>query len=44
VRDRDQASLDTVAKAIDRFEETAKNRDFNKFHVDQARAFKAHLA
>ncbi|HEY1945336.1 MAG TPA: tyrosine-type recombinase/integrase [Roseiarcus sp.] len=40
---RDEASLDAVAKAIDRFEEHSKNRDFKKFHVDQARAFKASL-
>jgi integrase/recombinase XerD len=44
VKGRDEASLDAVAKAIDRFEEHAKNRDFKKFHVEQARAFKAHLA
>jgi site-specific recombinase XerC len=41
---RDEASLDAVAKAIARFEDHAKNRDFKKFHVEQARAFKAHLA
>jgi integrase/recombinase XerD len=41
---RDEASIDAVAKAIDRFEEHAKNRDFKKFHIEQARAFKAHLA
>jgi integrase/recombinase XerD len=40
---RDEASLDAVAKAIDRFEEHSKNRDFKNFHVEQARAFKAHL-
>ncbi len=44
VEGRDEASLDAVAKAIDRFEDHAKNRDFKKFHVEQARAFKAHLA
>jgi integrase/recombinase XerD len=38
---RDEASLDTVAKAIDRFEENSRSRDFKKFHVEQARAFKA---
>jgi integrase len=43
-RGRDEASLDAVAKAIARFEDHAKNRDFKKFHVEQARAFKAHLA
>ena len=41
---RDEASLDAVAKAIDRFEDHAKNRDFKKFHPEQARAFKTHLA
>ena len=40
---RDEASLDAVAKAIDRFEEYSKFRDFKKFHVEQVRAFKAHL-
>jgi integrase len=40
---RDEASLDAVAKAIDRFEEHSRNRDFKKFHVEQARAFKASL-
>src|SRR5271166_4534873 len=40
---RDEASLDAVAKAIDRFEEHSKFRDFKKFHVEQVRAFKAHL-
>ena len=44
VKGRDEASLDAVAKSIDRFEEHAKNRDFKKFHDEQARAFKAHLA
>jgi hypothetical protein len=44
VKGRDEASLDAVAKAIDRFEDHAKNRDFKKFHIEQARAFKAHLA
>jgi integrase len=40
---RDEASLDAVAKAIDRFEEHSKFRDFKKFHVEQVRAFKVHL-
>src|ERR1700733_1617338 len=43
VKGRDEASLDSVAKAIDRFEEHAKYRDFKKFHPEQARAFKAQL-
>jgi integrase len=40
---RDEASLDSVVKALARFEEHSKCRDFRKFHVEQARAFKAHL-
>jgi integrase len=40
---RDEASLDAVAKAIDRFEEHSKFRDFKKFHVEQVRSFKAQL-
>lgn len=40
---RDEASLDAVAKAIDRFEEHSKNRDFKKLHVDLVRSFKTHL-
>jgi integrase len=40
---RDEASLDAAAKAIARFEEHSKFRDFRKFHIEQARAFKAHL-
>ena len=40
---RDEASLDAAAKAIARFEEFSKCRDFRKFHIEQARAFKAHL-
>ena len=43
-KDRDEASLDAVAKAIDRFEEHAIYRDFKKFHPEQSRAFKTHLA
>jgi integrase len=40
---RDEASIDAAAKAIARFEEHSKCRDFRKFHIEQARAFKAHL-
>src|SRR5262249_37718815 len=40
---RDEASLDAAAKAIARFEEHSKCRDFRKFHIEQARAFKARL-
>ena len=40
---RDNSSLDAVAKAIDRFEEYSRLRDFKKLHPEQVRAFKAHL-
>jgi site-specific recombinase XerD len=40
---RDEASVDATAKAIDRFEEYIGHRDFRSFHIEQARAFKAHL-
>jgi len=40
---RDEASLDAAAKAIARFEEHSECRDFRKFHIEQARAFKVHL-
>ena len=43
VKGRDEASLDAVAKAIERFDEYSRRRDFKKFHIEQARAFKAHL-
>lgn len=42
-RGRDEASLDAVAKAIERFDEYNRRRDFAKFHIEQARGFKAHL-
>ena len=40
---RDEASIDAVAKAIARFEEHSKHRDFKSFHFEQARSFKNHL-
>jgi hypothetical protein len=43
VKGRDETSLDAVAKAIERFDEYNRRRDFKKFHIEQARAFKAHL-
>ena len=39
-----EASLDTVAKATLRFESYTKFRDFKSFHIEQAIAFKRHLA
>lgn len=43
VKGRDAASLDAVAKAIERFDDYNRRRDFKKFHIEQARGFKAHL-
>ena len=43
VKGRDEASIDAIAKAIERFEEYNKFRDFRKFHVEQARGFKTRL-
>jgi integrase len=38
------ASIDMAAAAIARFEAYAGHRDFKRFHVEQARGFKAHLS
>jgi integrase len=38
-----EASLDSVAQALDRFETYTHHRDFKAFHPEQAKAFKAHL-
>jgi integrase len=43
VKGRDDSSIDSAAKAIHRFEEYTKQRDFKRFHIEQARGFKAHL-
>ena len=39
-----EASLDAVAKALSRFEEYTRYRDFRAFHPEQAKGFKAKLA
>jgi integrase len=39
-----ESSLDEVAKALHRFETYTKFKDFRKFHIEQAIAFKRHLA
>jgi integrase len=39
-----EATVDAVAKALARFEAETKYRDFKTFHVEQAIAFKRHLA
>src|SRR5690348_16215838 len=41
---RDEGSIDFAASAIERFEEYNKGRAFRSFHIEQARAFKDHLA
>ncbi len=38
-----ETSLDTVAKALHRFESYTKFRDLKAFHIEQAIAFKRHL-
>ncbi len=43
VKGRDTASLDAVAKALERFDDYNRRRDFAKFHIEQARGFKAHF-
>lgn len=44
VKGRDEASLDAVAKALERFDSYNRYRDLRKFHIEQAQAFKANLA
>lgn len=39
-----EASLDGVAKALHRFETYTRFKDFRAFHIEQAIAFKKHLA
>jgi integrase len=39
-----EPTVDAAAKAINRFEVYTRHRDFKQFHVEQAMAFKRHLA
>src|SRR5277367_707464 len=39
-----EPTVDAAAKALHRFEEYTKYRDFKAFHTEQAIAFKKHLA
>ena len=39
-----EPTVDAAAKALSRFEEYTRYRDFKKFHYEQATAFKRHLA
>ncbi|MCF6355990.1 MAG: site-specific integrase [Candidatus Polarisedimenticolaceae bacterium] len=41
---QDEASIDAIAKALDRFEVYGKYRNFKSFHHQQAVGFKKHLA
>ena len=41
---RDEATVDSVAKSLARFEESTRAKDFKRFHREQAVAFKARLA
>ena len=41
---RSEASLEAVAAALHRFESYTRFRDFHDFHIEQAKAFKSHLA
>ena len=43
-RRQSEATIDGVAKALSRFEGYTGHRDFKAFHVNQAIAFKRHLA
>jgi len=40
---QDESSIDGVAKAINRFEQYTKFKDFKQFHFEQAVGFKTHL-
>jgi site-specific recombinase XerC len=42
-RGRDENSIDQVAKSIERFDDYNRRHDYRKFHIEQARGFKAHL-
>jgi site-specific recombinase XerD len=39
-----EQTVDSAAKALDRFENSTNHKNFEKFHVQQAIAFKRHLA
>lgn len=43
-RGRDEATIDRIAKSLDRFEEFTGRREFRRFHREQAVAFKRKLA
>lgn len=39
-----EQTIDAVAKAISRFEENTRRKNFKRFHIEQAKAFKRDLA
>ncbi|MEO7326453.1 MAG: site-specific integrase [Dokdonella sp.] len=41
---RDEATIDAVSKSLARFDAHTNRRDFQKFHIEQARSFKRRLA
>jgi integrase len=43
-RGMSEGSIDQIAKAISRFEAVTRYHDFKAFHIEQAKAFKKHLA
>lgn len=43
-KSQNEATIDATAKALDRFEVSTNRRGFDRFHVQQAIAFKRHLA
>lgn len=43
-KQQSEVTVDAVAKAISRFETDVKFKDFKSFHIEQAIAFKRHLA
>jgi len=40
---KQNATIDAALKAIDRFETSTNRKPFRKFHIEQARAFRARL-
>ncbi|MBG0794728.1 site-specific integrase [Methylocystis sp. H62] len=40
---RDEASIDAVAQSLDEFDAYSRYRDFRRFHIEQARGYKARL-
>lgn len=41
---RDPASIDTVEKAIERYDEYHRRKDWRRFNIEQPLAFKTHLS